>query len=317
MRNFTILAVSFFFLPFTALGAVEFSDGSVIGLWHLNGDAVDASGNGYNGTAVGASWNTGKLGNAFFSNGSNSNIYITSTSSLRMTDSTFSVSFWHYGDINDSAFNSFVNQWNYPEGRRQWTFDNSITAGGAIGNDNMCFSISPDGSGPNTNPMCYGSFPTSGWNHVVGTYDGTTRKLYVNNSLVASSTASSMYLTPGTYTSFSGQGGNPAVSGWINNGNALDEIVIFNDVLTSDEVASLYASGSGAEVCVSVGCGSSGTDSGTIDFENTGFYSTCETVEGTTSTIKRCYNPVIPYAVILSMILGGGGLVYGINKFIF
>lgn len=51
-----------------------------------------------------------------------------------------------------------------------------------------------------------------------------------------------------------------------------------------------------------------------MDFSQIGFYSTCETIVGSTSTIEKCYNPAISYAVILSVIFLGLLVAYGFIK---
>lgn len=54
-----------------------------------------------------------------------------------------------------------------------------------------------------------------------------------------------------------------------------------------------------------------------MDFSQIGFYSTCETLVGATSTIEKCYNPGYSYLVQYSMILFGGLVVYVVMRFAF
>lgn len=51
-----------------------------------------------------------------------------------------------------------------------------------------------------------------------------------------------------------------------------------------------------------------------MDFSSIGFYSTCEEVVGVSSTITKCYNPAVSYAVILSVIFLGLLVSYGFLK---
>lgn len=63
MRRSTIAASSLiiFLIASPAFAAYEISDGSIHALYHLNGDSVDASGHGYNGTDTGISYIPAKL----------------------------------------------------------------------------------------------------------------------------------------------------------------------------------------------------------------------------------------------------------------
>jgi hypothetical protein len=81
------------------------------------------------------------------------------------------------------------------------------------------------------------------WHYVSATYDGSTMKLYVDGALERSSSVSTSYL--------SGLDGSTAMK--IGNGNhaseyfigELDEVAIWNDVLSLSEIKSLYNSGAG------------------------------------------------------------------------
>lgn len=74
------------------------------------------------------------------------------------------------------------------------------------------------------------------WNHVVFTYDGTTEKLYINNTLVASNTASTELTGLTQFNLF----GNFSYDG-----NYLDQSYLYNRALTSTEIAKLWNGGSG------------------------------------------------------------------------
>lgn len=90
------------------------------------------------------------------------------------------------------------------------------------------------------------SLSTSAWHHIVGTYDGTNSRLYVDGALVAGPTA------------FSGTGGSAGVSvlqvgrsesrlsGSYFNGK-IDIAAVWNTVLSAADVTDLYSSGAGLE----------------------------------------------------------------------
>ena len=82
--------------------------------------------------------------------------------------------------------------------------------------------------------------PTSTWTHVVLTYSGTSLKIYINGSLDSTHTAANLNIASsgnggniGSYY-YNGTGGQYAFKGKI------DQVRIFNDSLTSDEVLELY-----------------------------------------------------------------------------
>lgn len=77
--------------------------------------------------------------------------------------------------------------------------------------------------------------PTTGWHFLVGTYDGTTMRLYVDGVQVASQ-AESGSLTWGTIFDI----GSDEGIGFFFNGS-LAQVTIFNAPLSATEIASLYA----------------------------------------------------------------------------
>jgi hypothetical protein len=86
-----------------------------------------------------------------------------------------------------------------------------------------------------------GSYNGNTWHHAVGTYDGTTAKLYVDGVLTASSTA----LGPENISY-----GNAAIGAQYNGGyanlfnGALDEVAIYGSALSASQVAAHYHVGS-------------------------------------------------------------------------
>ncbi len=92
----------------------------------------------------------------------------------------------------------------------------------------------------------------SGWQHVTGTYDGTTLRLYVDGVLRASATRSISGslpnsrgwnigdASPETNASWQNLGGSPRNAAF--NGR-IDELQLYDRALTADEVGALHASG--------------------------------------------------------------------------
>jgi len=80
---------------------------------------------------------------------------------------------------------------------------------------------------------------TTTWYHLVGTFDGTTIKVYVNNALVGSGSAGAVSTTGnaqiGTY--------NSRVSSSFN--GFIDEVGVWSRALNTTEISTLYNSGAG------------------------------------------------------------------------
>jgi hypothetical protein len=86
---------------------------------------------------------------------------------------------------------------------------------------------------PGTNAVSSNTFVADQWVHVVGTYDGTNIKIYINGEWVATQNH------PGTITGFAGT----LSMGFANGGywaGSLDEVYIYNRVLTDAEIKTLY-----------------------------------------------------------------------------
>jgi hypothetical protein len=91
------------------------------------------------------------------------------------------------------------------------------------------FSISV----PSTN-SAYTTVSISTWTHIVGTYDGTTIRLYKNGTLVHSVAHSGTVSNPGRYLT---------VGGWTSGvwAGLVDDLRIYRRVLNATEIAGLYA----------------------------------------------------------------------------
>ena len=89
------------------------------------------------------------------------------------------------------------------------------------------------GSGDSTTVISAGV-----WYHVVGTYDGSTVRLFING-LLESSTSHSGNLSASTQNNLIGKSGDALFAG------QLDDVTIFNTALTANEVREIYRLGRG------------------------------------------------------------------------
>src|SRR5262249_53596012 len=134
----------------------------------------DASANGNSGTAANTTWAaTGKYGKALSFNGTSSMVTITDAASLHLA-SALTLEAW----VNPTTVNAVWRDVVYK------------------GNDNYYLeATSTNAARPNAGLIAGGSYadalgpsplPANTWSHLAETYDGSTLRLYVNGSQVAS-----------------------------------------------------------------------------------------------------------------------------------
>ena len=215
----------------------------LLGYWPFNGNAIDSSGNGNNGVAVGTSYIADKNGNP------NSAISFTPTSHVNIPPNL---------TLNNSkglTFASWVN------------FNNIITSSGngntivdfSDGNCVNCWSyryyivqdankihFGREGSsgGSGFRITANKTIATSTWYYVVGTIDSLTgqARLYINGTLEGSANANTNPISISTGATNSKIFGMATLAP--NNGNQLngklDNIGIWNRALTQSEMTALY-----------------------------------------------------------------------------
>jgi hypothetical protein len=207
---------------------------SLIGHWTFDGKDMtpnvrDISGQGNHGTLAGQSATTtaiGKIGQALLFDGVNDSVI--TTNSLSIGD-TFTVSSWVKPALADMGDYNRIIETRYNDGFYLGT-DTSGTkfqfiyngSGGGFGN-----LISDSVFSPNT------------WYHVVGTYDGTYGRLYVNGIKNGSDTAFT-YAGVVSRQAYIGRYSNTATNWWT---GSIDDVRIYNRTLTATEIIQLYNGG--------------------------------------------------------------------------
>ncbi|MDO8429065.1 MAG: DUF2341 domain-containing protein, partial [Candidatus Daviesbacteria bacterium] len=190
---------------------------------------TDSSGNGNNGkscpsTTGPAGGAVGKFGNAGSLDGTNDYVSVAHSSSLNPA-SQITLSTWVYqaADQNDKQIFEKGISADSTTGWRMRT-----VSGGAYAFQIPVTSFS--------HGMTSTSYSTSAWHHVVGTYDGTTMKLYVDGVL------DSELARSGAINSNSGSltigAWNSGSTAWFN--GKLDDMRIYNRALSAGEVSQLY-----------------------------------------------------------------------------
>ena len=191
---------------------------ALIAHWPLNGNTEDYTGNGNHGTSTNITYSDGKIGLAGEFNGSNA--YITTSNQLTET-MEFSFSAWVKTDSTTT----------------QTIVCSRTTVGGGFSIFILGQKIRFD-SGASWQWSTGYTVPLNQWVHITVTRSSSGRKLFVNGSLVASTTAPGNMLTLGSIMSFGASQANG--TGWGNylSGN-LNDLRIYNHVLSEKEIKEL------------------------------------------------------------------------------
>lgn len=203
------------------------------GCWSLDGNANDASRNTNHGTAYGATATTNRMAaanSAYYFDGSGTYIGVPNSSSLNMTNMT--LAFWFRLD-SSGAVRELVNKMG-PEGTRTLAFGSEY----ASSDQKIRFRICTDGwLGTLTDCPSTSSIAPGTWYHFAGTYDGSAMRVYING-VFENSVPKSGAIFSSTEEVKIGRYGYYA--GWVFHG-AIDNVIIWNRALSSNEVAQVYS----------------------------------------------------------------------------
>ncbi|MDO8515949.1 MAG: LamG-like jellyroll fold domain-containing protein [bacterium] len=245
-----IIFSSLFFIA-RAHAFVEISDGSVTGLYHMNGSSSDSSGRGYHGADFGVTYVTGKISKAWDRGANGGDRYTKVDTSVLDVARDFTASFWiNLQDVSPSAstYIMFKRRGGIPDG-----FDGFGYAS-VFAPENLEFAKASDAT--NSNHGIYWSPVENVWYWVVIRRSGSNTDLYMNNLLIGtipesntSPIAESWYF--GCLVQQSQQCEGSAAKRFY-----LDEVVFTNNAISTSTRFALWNNGKGAEVCVAEKCGS-------------------------------------------------------------
>jgi hypothetical protein len=181
---------------------------------------TDATGNGNTGTLTAATWSTqGRYGSALVFNGTSSIVRVPASASLDLS-TAMTLSAWIQPTANQSGWRTILQR------QADAYFLNASTSAGPL---------RPAGGGTIGGSTDFVGGPTASplntWTHVALTYDGTTLRLYVNGTQVATQARTG---TIQTTTNPLWIGGNQPYGEYFQ--GLIDEVRIYNRALTPTDI---------------------------------------------------------------------------------
>ncbi|HEY7759920.1 MAG TPA: DUF2341 domain-containing protein [Burkholderiales bacterium] len=195
-----------------------------VGVWHMTGGVQDSSGTGNNGTNSGTVAIAGRIGDARDFDGNNDYVSVTNNATLQLT-STMTLEGWIRLDSFGAGSDVSILIRKGDDNPNNYQF--------SIGNQTPYFTIN---DGESTGLLSPSNLGASQWYHLSATFDGATRRMYINGVQVASDS----FATPaGTDTRNLYIGGRTGSTD-VTNGR-LDEIRVSNVAHSADWIAAQYA----------------------------------------------------------------------------
>jgi len=210
----------------------HYSRGGPVGYWKFDEGsgniAYDSSGNGNHGTLVnGPTWTSGKFGSALSFDGVDDYVEIPTTAGGSLDPDVLSVMAWIYVSGETTSVQRIFQRTSCTYGL--FTSSDGLT---------IYFYVDTGNAGGAWKSVSYTVPSIRKWYHVVGTYDGTSMKLFINGELKAQ-TSQSYAVNNGGATAYIGSA-DPTQQFF--NGT-IDEVRIYNYALTPDEIRLLYNAG--------------------------------------------------------------------------
>ncbi|MCX6887772.1 MAG: hypothetical protein NTX27_22360 [Verrucomicrobia bacterium] len=227
LAHLRLILVALLLIPCSLLAQTNCtpSPSGLVAWWPGDGFSFDVAGTNHGTLYNGATYAPGKVGTAFSFDGVDDTVWVNPGPSLNFTNAITLEAWINHRRVGSGIQRyltvvSEIAQIRYDGLASPAGFHFAINVGGAF------YDLRP-GISPQTNTFY----------HVVGTYDGTVQRLYINGTLRAIQAVGGA-LAPATTTGVVLNGGGEAMNGLI------DEARIFNRALSAGEVASLYAAGS-------------------------------------------------------------------------
>ena len=202
-------------------------DTSCIATYKLNGNSADLSGN-YNGTDTSITYTNGYFGKCASFNGSSSNISVNGSILNSRTAISYSAWVYYKGTGSGQSYGHIISG----------GATNSTASGKAFGmavqnSNDLLYIWASNGETSFTST----ALPENVWTHLAVTNSGGTAKMYMNGSLIHTANLTSL--------AFNSSSNNLRIGEYFYNGShhfygEIDQVRIFNKVLSASEITTLY-----------------------------------------------------------------------------
>lgn len=205
----------------------------LVSYWKLDessGNAADSYGSNTGTSSNITYYATGKINRCFSFNGSTSNVKVGDQTNLRLT-TTGSISAWIYAGARTN--NVIVSKSDWSTDRNGYSF--VLLSGYAL--IELCDASS------SVSVRSAAQIPLGTWTHIVATWNASNCYIYVNGSLSNSGSNGKTMTSTGQdfYIGYNSHYTSGTFNGYI------DEVGVWNRLLTSAEVTSLYKGGAGLQ----------------------------------------------------------------------
>jgi len=239
MTRLTIICISCLILSlmFAGQGYADIDPETLLGAWLLDegtGDVTeDASGNGHDGTLMGApKWIAGRFSNALDFSGSSS--YVDCGNAEALNVEIFSISFWCYIP-NTQGWNHMISRGEHHGGGNP----------GAVNWGVMMYAdqetILYEAFNDTVKPSVSANTTTGEWHHVVATHDGTTMELYHDGQSAGTSSTTGIMLDENLPLFIGAQSRASGPSDYFD--GSLDDVGYFNTVLAPEDIEEIMNNG--------------------------------------------------------------------------
>jgi hypothetical protein len=209
---------------------------TLVGLWHFDEGsgttAYDSSGYGNDGTIHGASWTGGIRGSALGFDGTDDYVKTASSPALHLTDE-ITLEAWAYLESSTGGWQMIISR----------EYGDSYL-------DEFLLGLNPDGYGvfyirDNADQHLAiddVALSTGSWHHLVGTYNGSVGKLYVDGAEEDSNSSPSGFIDAGTHPVVIGAGSNDNGASYNADpwNGMIDEVRIYSRALSTAEIKEYY-----------------------------------------------------------------------------
>ena len=245
LRLGKLAALTIVLVGLTAVSSTSFAQclpppSGLVGWWPGDENANDIIG-GNNGTLVnGTGFAPGKVGSAFKFNGTNNYVQIPDSAALKPANIT--VEAWvKFDSLFPPGANVGLEYIVFKKNSRAGNFEGYTLYKSYSGTNHLFVFLVSSAAGVPKPSASITQVITGLFYHVVGTYDGSVMRLYVNGVLESTNVAN-FPLDYGTRPVFIGTSGESSYDGKLS--GLVDEVSIYNRALSAGEIAAIYAAGS-------------------------------------------------------------------------